>query len=124
MSKVGFENSVPILSVVNLTASIDYYVNVLGFKMDWQYGGTASVSRDKSGLMLCEGAQGSPGTWVWIGVTDAERLFDEYVARGTKIFMKPTNFSWAYEFRIEDPDGHVLRFGSDPKPDKPFQDKP
>jgi hypothetical protein len=36
--------------------------------------------------------------------------------------MPPTNFSWAYEFRIADPDGHVLRFGSDPLRDQPFAD--
>ena len=28
------------------------------------------------------------------------------------------NYSWAYEMRIEDPDGHVLRFGSEPKQPK------
>jgi hypothetical protein len=26
------------------------------------------------------------------------------------------NFSWAYEFTVDDPDGQVLRFGSAPKP--------
>jgi hypothetical protein len=25
------------------------------------------------------------------------------------------NFPWACEMRVGDPDGHVLRFGSDPK---------
>jgi len=36
--------------------------------------------------------------------------------------MIPTNFSWAYELRLEDPDGHILRFGTDPDSTKPFAD--
>ena len=31
----------------------------------------------------------------------------------------PTNYHWAYEMQVEDLDGNVLRFGSDPKPDQP-----
>ncbi|NLF03184.1 MAG: hypothetical protein GX601_19645 [Anaerolineales bacterium] len=31
-------------------------------------------------------------------------------------------YSWAYEMRVEDPDGHVRRFGSDPKPGLLFAD--
>lgn len=27
----------------------------------------------------------------------------------------PTSYSWALEFQVEDPDGNVLRFGSDPE---------
>jgi len=32
-----FEGVSPILRVGNLAASIEYYVRVLGFKVDWQY---------------------------------------------------------------------------------------
>ena len=46
----------------------------------------------------------------------------KYSARGARVRQGPTNYSWAYEMRIEDPDGHVLRFGSEPKPDHPFAD--
>ena len=30
------------------------------------------------------------------------------------------NYPWAYEMKVEDPDSHVLRFGSKPKEDRPF----
>ncbi len=33
---VGFENIIPILRVRSIAASIDYYVQKLGFKIDWQ----------------------------------------------------------------------------------------
>jgi catechol 2,3-dioxygenase-like lactoylglutathione lyase family enzyme len=118
---IMFEGVTPILGVRNLPASIDYYVSVLGFKVDWhQPGIIASVSRDRCGIFLCEGDQGNPGTWVWIGVQDTGLLFEDYRSKGAKVRHPPTNYSWAYEMQIEDPDGHVLRFGSEPKTDCPY----
>ena len=112
--------AVPILRVQNLEASVRHYVAVLGFKINWQAPGMASVSRGRATLMLCEGHQGQPGTWVWIDAGDAEALHAEYRTRGAAIRLPPTNYPWAYEFHLQDPDGHVLRFGSDQKPDRPF----
>ena len=116
--RVGVECIIPILRVNSVAASIRFYLDVLGFKVDW--GGEdestfASVSRDGRAIMLSQGEQGQPGTW--IGVEDIEPLFAEYCAKGVKFRERPTNYSWAYEMKIEDPDGHVLRFGSDPKTD-------
>ena len=107
----------PILSVHSLGDSIRYYVDQLGFEVDW--GGEegslmASVSRDGHGIMLCQEAQGRAGTWVWIGVEDIRPLFERYRAKGVRFKQLPTNHPWAYEMQIEDPDGHVLRFGSEP----------
>jgi len=115
---IGVECIIPILRVNNLAASIRFYVDVLGFKVNW--GGEdgssfASVSRDGKSIMLSQGEQGHPGTWMWIGVEDIEPLFAEYSAKGAEILEKPTNYPWAYEMKIADPDGHVLRFGSEPQ---------
>lgn len=57
---------IPILRVRDLTESVAYYVNVLGFTHDWTDGTVASVHRDRASAMLCEGDQGQPGTWLWI----------------------------------------------------------
>ena len=114
-----FECVVPILSVKSVRESLRFYEEVLGFGRDWggegDYADYASVSRGGKGVMLCEGGQGSPGTWVWFGVDDARRLYAEYTSRGAKIVLPPTNYPWALEFRVEDPDRHVLRFGSEPE---------
>jgi len=116
-----FEGVTPILRVSNLQASIDYYVKVLGFKVDWQVAGImGSVSRGGCGIMLCEGDQGNPGTWVWIGVEGIEPLLEEYSAKGAKVRHAPTNYPWAYEMQIEDLDGNVLRIGADSKSGEPF----
>ena len=93
----------------------------LGFRVDWNDEGImASVSRDGHALMLCERDQGLPGTWVWFGVADAGALHGELAAAGATIRLPPTNYPWAYEFHVEDPDGHVLRFGSEARADLPF----
>lgn len=118
-NRVEFENAIPILRVADMRASLDFYIRILGFKKNWggegPAPGMASVSRDKSELMLCPGDQGQPGTWVWLGVGDVEILHAELAAAGAKIILPPTSFSWAMEIRVEDPDGHVLRFGSEPR---------
>lgn len=118
---VAFEGITPILNVANLEVSVDYYLAKLGFKIDWQDPGImTSVSRGRCHIMLCEGDQGHPGGWVWIGVEDIEPLFQEFTANGAKVRHPPTNYWWAYEMQIEDPDGNVLRMGSDSKQGQPM----
>jgi predicted enzyme related to lactoylglutathione lyase len=117
---VTFEGVCPILRVNSVEVSIEYYVQKLGFKVDWQTPYFCSVSRGRCHIFLSEGDQGHTGSWVWIGVEDAEALFSEYQSTGAKIRHPPTNYPWALEMQIEDPDGNILRFGSDSKSDQPI----
>ncbi len=110
----------PVFRVESVRAAVDYYVTRLGFHRNWGDDLFASVSRDKCGIFLCEGDQGHPGTWVWIGVNDAVALEAEFRANGAKIRHPPTNYPWALEMQVEDLDGNVLRFGSDPIRGQPF----
>ena len=124
IGKSRFEGAAPILSVRDIGQSIQYYESVLGFtRAAWVRDDStfAFVARDRAGIYLCEGGQGQPGTWVWVGVENVETLHDEYQASGARILHGPTNYPWAMEIRVTDPDGHVLRFGSDSKPDRPFE---
>ncbi|MFL6261619.1 MAG: glyoxalase superfamily protein [Thermoanaerobaculia bacterium] len=121
MPRTRFENSTPILRITDMAASLRYYVDVLGFrKADWGDENFTCVTRDSAGIYLCRGEQGQAGTWVWIGVEDAAALHEEYKASGARIRRPPENYPWAYEMKVEDPDGHVLRFGSEPRTDLPF----
>jgi predicted enzyme related to lactoylglutathione lyase len=116
--RVRFECCEPVLRVENMQASLQFYVNVLGFEnASWGNNEFTHVSRDSAGIYLCEGNQGRGGAWVWIGVEDAAKLHEEYEARGVTIRLPPTNFPWALEMQIEDPDGNVLRMGSEPLPE-------
>ncbi len=113
----------PILRVSNIAASVQYYVGALGFaNAEWGNDDFTSVSRGGEAIYLCRGGQGNVGSWVWIGVEDVEALYQEYLMRGAKIRRAPENFPWACGMRVGDLDGHVLRFGSEPKKGKPFSD--
>ena len=118
-SSTRVECVIPILNVADLARSLTFYLDVLGFRIDWKGQQMASVSRDGKAIMLCQGGQGMPGTWVWIGMGDIEGLYADLKSRGVTIVQEPTNYWWAYEFRIADPDGHVLRLGSDAREDLP-----
>lgn len=107
------ENITPILRCDDLETSKRYYVDVLGFKVDFDTPWMTGVSRDGRGLMLCREHQGQRGTWVWIGVEDADAFYAELVAKGATVRDGPQNFEWSYEFQLEDPNGHVLRFGNE-----------
>jgi catechol 2,3-dioxygenase-like lactoylglutathione lyase family enzyme len=114
-----FGGVTPILRVASMEASLDYYTRRLGFNVDWKTSGFVSVSRGRCCIFLSQGDQGHFGAWVWIGVGDADALLQEYRGTGAKIRHLPTNYDWAYEVQVEDLDGNVLRFGSDPKKDEP-----
>lgn len=124
-AKLRIENIAPILYVSDMEKSLAFYVDLLGFrKADWGDDNFTSINRDNTGLYLCKGAQGVPGTWVWLGFDgDITELHETLKSRGVIIKLPPTNFSWAYEMQIQDPDGHVLRLGTDPDNQKPFADR-
>jgi catechol 2,3-dioxygenase-like lactoylglutathione lyase family enzyme len=114
---IRIENIQPILAVKDMTVSRHFYKDILGFQeADWGTDDFTSVNRGQSGIYLCKGGQGTAGTWVWIGFDgDIFKLHDELKERGVTIRQPPINHPWAIEIHIEDPDGHVLRFGTDAK---------
>jgi len=116
-----FEKAIPVFRVQDARAAVDYSVTALGFRLNWENSGIfASVSRNNCTIFLCEGDQGHPGAWAWIGVSDAAALEAEYRSTGARIRHPPTNYPWAYEMQVEDLDGNVLRFGSDSIPGEPY----
>jgi catechol 2,3-dioxygenase-like lactoylglutathione lyase family enzyme len=106
----------PILTVDDLAASVRYYRDKLGFKLDWEYGEPpdfASVSRGDGVLFMCQRCQGHPGAWMMLFTRDVDKLHDELRKRGATIKMAPRDQPWGMrEMQVSDPDGNVLRFGS------------
>ena len=116
-----FEHAEPILRVSDMAVSLRYYTEALGFvNAEWGSDTFTLVSRDGAAIYLCQGDQGQPGTWAWVGVEDAAALYAEYVESGAHVRHPPRNYPWALEIHVEDPDGHILRFGSEPLEDRPF----
>jgi GNAT superfamily N-acetyltransferase/catechol 2,3-dioxygenase-like lactoylglutathione lyase family enzyme len=117
------ENIIPILSVQDVARSVAYYVDRLGFTNQRLWGeGFGGVSRDRLSIYFCKGSQGNAGTWIWAGVNDVEQLYEEFKKSGAKIRVPPRNYPWALEMHVEDPDGHTIRFGSEPREDEPFEE--
>jgi catechol 2,3-dioxygenase-like lactoylglutathione lyase family enzyme len=112
----GFHACQPILRVADMARALDFYVGKLGFtNAPWAFPDFTSVNRDDAGVYLCLNGQGDGRAWIWIGVADADALHQELVTSGVAIRMAPVTYHWAREFHVEDPDGNVIRFGSDPQ---------
>lgn len=113
---IRIEGIQPILSVKNMAASRAFYTGILDFTEEaWGDDNFTCIRRDNCAIYLCEGAQGCPGTWLWIGFYgDMTELHDILKEKGVTIRQPPVNYPWALEMHIEDPDGHVLRLGTDP----------
>jgi catechol 2,3-dioxygenase-like lactoylglutathione lyase family enzyme len=112
-----FESAVPILNVKNVTASIAYYVEKLGFYKEWDWGSPPTfgcVFRDSIRIFLCHDAQGARGMWISMFIRDVDALYEDYKRSGAIIRQAPANFSWGMrEMNVEDIDGHRLRIGSE-----------
>lgn len=103
----------PIFGVKNLKTSLAYYRDVLGFKIDWEYGEPAdfaSVTRGQATVFLGEHRTGGGGQ-LWVFAKHVDRLHDELRKRKAIITMPPTDMPWgSRELHVVDRDGNLLRF--------------
>ena len=125
-SAVEFGGVTPILRVSDMALSVHFYTGILGFTLhfvDNDGNAFASLSRGKTNLFLSVGDQGHYGSWLWIGVSDVDVLYEELRTRVAKVRHPPANYPWgSREMQVEDPDRNVLRIGSENKPGEPFGD--
>jgi predicted lactoylglutathione lyase len=108
------ECTIPVMAVRDLSRSVAFYTQSVGFKLDW--GGEAG-----SRMLSQRDAIAEPA-WVMIGLED-ESLFETWKSNGVKVLQEPRNCTWAYEMKFEDPDGNVLWLGTEPWRDEPFEDQ-
>jgi hypothetical protein len=112
----------PVLPVVDVAAAAAYFVEVLGFEIDFLYGEPPVHGRVRSG----DGSYGAP---IYIHLArsapddrpevelrihvghDVDGLHAEYLRRGAQIEEAPVSRPWGLrEFLLRTPDGHWLRF--------------
>jgi hypothetical protein len=107
----NLSKAVPILDVTNYTASMGYYVQQLGFRKNWDWDGFGSVSRDNVEIFLSLNPEGKLGTSMTVFVKDVASLHREFIDRNASIIMEPKKMKWGViELRVEDLDGHMIRF--------------
>ncbi|WP_406051482.1 VOC family protein [Kribbella sp. NBC_00889] len=100
----------PILNVSDLRASIKFYTEVLDFELLGTFGDPADfgiIRWDDHEIYLCVNGQGQPGTWLALFVSKPAALYDRLVTDEAKVLMPYAGDDG--EFRVADPDGHVLR---------------
>jgi predicted enzyme related to lactoylglutathione lyase len=127
-SKVTIENTIPVLPVSDIAATLEFYLQKVGFKHEWgcekrpdgSMAKLGAVSRDGHQIMLRQPPGPIARFEIWIGCSSVEQLYAELKAAGVTIVQPPTNQHWAVEMRVSDPDGHILQFGSEPRTDVPF----
>lgn len=106
----------PILSVADLRAALDYYQSVLGFRVAWKWGEPAhlaSVCRDRVELNLSQSSSAQIAiSRVYFQMAGVEAYFNEIVAAGAKIAEPLADRAYGMrDFRLVDPSGNELSFG-------------
>lgn len=128
-----FNPLIPELSVSNLNASLTFYIEVLGFKLEYERKEDRFVflSINQSQLMLYEdndnwvtGEYSYPrgrGMNLQIELSSIYDVYEKIKSNNYKIFREPTtyrrrvcvNYIEESEFLVQDPDGYLLRFSSE-----------
>lgn len=110
-----FEKSNPILYSKDVAKSVDFYKSVLGFDDGWVWDDDATfggVVKDDVEIFFCKEGQGNPGTWLAILVDNVDEYYASIKDKNVKILSAPTSHEWNIrEMVVQDPDGHVIRFG-------------
>ncbi len=112
----------PQFLVLNLQQACDFYVEKLGFKVAFSYGGFyAGVERDGIMIHLKLSDLPDPGRHakqhndhldVYITVNDAAALYAEYLGRGVEFAQPLEAKPWGMqEFVVWDNSGFILYFG-------------
>jgi predicted enzyme related to lactoylglutathione lyase len=133
MAEQYFSNLIPELSVSDYGSSINFYVNVLGFSIEYtrEEDKFAMISINNIQIMIEEinnnwntGALEYPfgrGINFQIAVKNVDKMTENISRNGAKLFKK-TEEHWyrvnnkkygRKEFLIQDPDGYLLRFSED-----------
>lgn len=109
------ESLIPILYSEDIRRSIKYYTEMLGFEGSWEWDEDPTFGGVNWGdvrLFFCKQGQGNPGTWFCINLENVDEYYDQIKDRGAKILSLPEDQPWFMrEMLVQDPDGHVIRFG-------------
>jgi predicted lactoylglutathione lyase len=126
-----FPAAVPEIPVSDINKAALYYVNNLGFKMDWgdEDGGIAGISNGHCRMFLTNPAfrvqYGNTGpVLIWLNLSSKEEvsnLYDLWKHNQARIVSEPEEKPWKlHEFTAMDLDGNLFRvfydFSSDPDP--------
>lgn len=116
---LSFKYATPIVDVVSVERSIDYYTGKLGFERRWEWPDEepdktfAAVANGEVTIFLAETEPPIRPVWIFYDVNSADAVHAAYVEAGVTILEAPNDKPWgSREFLVADPDGNVLRIAS------------
>ena len=115
-----FPPAVPEIPAANIDKAAAYYVNTLGFTLDWgeEQAGIAGISRENCRLFITNPAfrkfYGNAGPILfWLNLeskAEVDELFAEWKGAGANIVSEPEDKAWKLrEFTAADLDGNLIR---------------
>lgn len=106
-----------VIHVKNLDQSIPYYIDVLGFSLDFQYGEYVGIKHGAIFLHLSSslnpGKKKEPGTGhVCIECDEIDIYYEDILKKGAVISVPLDRRPYGMrDFAVDDPDGNTLVFG-------------
>jgi catechol 2,3-dioxygenase-like lactoylglutathione lyase family enzyme len=108
-----------VFQVEDLKLSLAYYLDVLGFELDFEFGPYAGVHRGEMYLHLCahDTWKRPPGAgMVSVFCDEVDAYHDAVRGRGGAIRLAPTDEPYGMrDFVVSDPEGNLLTFGCELK---------
>ena len=107
------KSTIPVLASLNLSESVAFYTDRLGFTKVGQYDDYAIVVRDGAEIHFwsCPDRNIAENTSCYIRVMDTQRLFEEFAGKGVPV-KQPAVRPWGMkELYVIDPHGNLLKFG-------------
>ena len=118
--KTKFRKTTPILTVRDVSRSIDFFVNALGLKLDFVYGEPSFYaglySNDLEIHIINENSsnarQPAGKSNLSILVDEVDNLYNNLKERGVEILIAPEDRDYGLrDFSCTDPDGNIFNFG-------------
>lgn len=117
MSAPEITAMVPVFAIGSHAEAVDFYLNWLGFKLDWEWRAQPgapvimAISRDAAALMLNEAALATGPGWLTVSVSDLDGLAAEWNQRrpdsATVLVGAPYDIPTV---SLEDPFGNHIDF--------------
>jgi uncharacterized glyoxalase superfamily protein PhnB len=107
-----------VLAVHDLSASAEYFIEVLGFEREWAQGGWQGLIRDGVRVMLgeCPDAAspselGDHGYFGFFSTDGIDELHQQFALANARIISPPSDKPWGWrEMAVATPEGHRMMF--------------
>jgi hypothetical protein len=109
-----FIQSAPVLQVVDVIETTDYYRNILGFNCDFVSPEYGVVWRDNAAIHFARSDEIQKAARLFLWLIDVDHYYQEILQRGARISIEIADRDYKIrDFSVEDINGAILVFGQD-----------